>query len=117
MLTWLDAGDLEGEVGAAYLACMDPTRAAHDVLGGMLQVLAQIGAVPRCAVWDQEGSPGCRRCMPATSTSCAPTASGPAPGAPGPSAARPDRPTCGDGAPMCGGRPSPAGDPAPPTAR
>jgi transposase len=39
-------------------AWMVPTRAAHDVLGGMLQVLAQIGAVPRCAVWDQEGCIG-----------------------------------------------------------
>ncbi len=37
---------------------MIPTRAAHDVLAGMLQVLAQIGAVPRCAVWDQEGCIG-----------------------------------------------------------
>jgi transposase len=39
-------------------AWMVPSRAAHDVLGGMLQVLAQIGAVPRCAVWDQEGCIG-----------------------------------------------------------
>ncbi len=37
---------------------MVPSRAAHDVLGGMMQVLAQIGAVPRCAVWDQEGCIG-----------------------------------------------------------
>jgi transposase len=35
-------------------AWMVPTRAGHNVSGGMLQVLAQIGAVPRCAVWDQE---------------------------------------------------------------
>ena len=40
---------------------MVPTRAGHDVLGGMLQVLAQIGAVPRCAVWDQEGCIGAWR--------------------------------------------------------
>jgi transposase len=39
-------------------AWMVPTRAGHDVLAGMLQVLAQIGAVPRCAVWDQEGCIG-----------------------------------------------------------
>ena len=31
-----------------------PSRAAHDVLGEMLQVLDQLGAVPRKAVWDQE---------------------------------------------------------------
>ena len=37
---------------------MVPSRAGHDVLAGMLQVLAQIGAVPRCAVWDQEGCIG-----------------------------------------------------------
>ena len=37
---------------------MVPSRAAHDVLGGMLHVLAQFGAVPRCAVWDQEGCIG-----------------------------------------------------------
>jgi transposase len=42
-------------------AWMVPTRAAHDVLGGMLGVLAQIGAVPRCAVWDQEGCIGAWR--------------------------------------------------------
>jgi len=42
-------------------AWMVPSRAAHDVLGGMLQVLAQIGAVPRCAVWDQEGCIGAWR--------------------------------------------------------
>jgi transposase len=37
---------------------MVATRAAHDVLGGMLRVLEQFGAVPRCAVWDQEGCIG-----------------------------------------------------------
>ena len=39
-------------------ARMVPTRAAHDVLGGMACVLDQIGAVPRMAVWDQEGCIG-----------------------------------------------------------
>lgn len=39
-------------------AWMIPSRAAHDVLGGMNQVLAQFGAVPRRAVWDQEGCIG-----------------------------------------------------------
>ena len=39
-------------------AWMVPTRAAHDVLGGMNHVLAQIGGVPRTAVWDQEGCIG-----------------------------------------------------------
>lgn len=37
---------------------MVPSRAAHDVLAGMLRVLEQFGAVPRCAVWDQEGCIG-----------------------------------------------------------
>lgn len=37
---------------------MVPSRAAHDVLGGMLRVLDQFGAVPRMAVWDQEGCIG-----------------------------------------------------------
>jgi transposase len=37
---------------------MVATRAAHDVLGGMLHVLDQFGAVPRTAVWDQEGCIG-----------------------------------------------------------
>jgi hypothetical protein len=37
---------------------MVPSRAAHDVLGGMLHVLQQFGAVPRKAVWDQEGCIG-----------------------------------------------------------
>ena len=39
-------------------AWMVPSRAAHDVLGGMLQILGQFGAVPRNAVWDQEGCIG-----------------------------------------------------------
>jgi len=39
-------------------AWMVPTRAGHDVLSGMLQVLGQFGAVPRTAVWDQEGCIG-----------------------------------------------------------
>ncbi len=39
-------------------ALMVPSRAAHDVLGGMLDVLGQFGAVPRKAVWDQEGCIG-----------------------------------------------------------
>lgn len=37
---------------------MVPTRAAHDVLGGHLEVVRQFGAVPRTAVWDQEGCIG-----------------------------------------------------------
>jgi transposase len=37
---------------------MVPTRAGHDVLGGMLHVLDQFGAIPRTAVWDQEGCIG-----------------------------------------------------------
>jgi transposase len=37
---------------------MVPSRAAHDVLGGTLHVLDQFGAVPRTAVWDQEGCIG-----------------------------------------------------------
>jgi transposase len=37
---------------------MVPSRAGHDVLGGMLQILGQFGAVPRRAVWDQEGCIG-----------------------------------------------------------
>lgn len=37
---------------------MVPTRAAHDVLGGMPEVFAQYGAVPRLLVWDQEGCIG-----------------------------------------------------------
>jgi transposase len=39
-------------------AHMVPTRAAHDVLAGMLNVINQFGAVPRKAVWDQEGCIG-----------------------------------------------------------
>lgn len=39
-------------------AWMVPSRAAHDVLGGKLRVLEQFGAVPRTAVWDQEGCIG-----------------------------------------------------------
>ncbi len=35
-----------------------PTRAAHDVLSGMLRCFEQIGAVPRTAVWDGEGCIG-----------------------------------------------------------
>jgi transposase len=42
-------------------AWMIPSRVGHDVLGGTLQVLAQIGAVPRCAVWDREGCIGAWR--------------------------------------------------------
>ena len=37
---------------------MVPSRAAHDVLGGMLHVFELFGAVPRTAVWDQEGCIG-----------------------------------------------------------
>jgi transposase len=37
---------------------MVPSRAAPDVLGGMLRVLEQFGALPRTAVWDQEGCIG-----------------------------------------------------------
>ncbi len=39
-------------------AWMVPTRAAHDVLSGMLRCFEQIGAVPRTAVWDGEGCIG-----------------------------------------------------------
>lgn len=39
-------------------AWMVPSRAGHDVLAGMLQVLSQFGALPRTAVWDQEGCIG-----------------------------------------------------------
>lgn len=39
-------------------AWMVPTRSAADVTAGMLQVLAQFGAVPRLWVWDQEGCIG-----------------------------------------------------------
>ena len=37
---------------------MVPSSAGHDVLGGMLHVLDQFGAVPRTVVWDQEGCIG-----------------------------------------------------------
>jgi transposase len=37
---------------------MIPTRQAHDVLGGHLEVLTQFGALPRRVVWDQEGAIG-----------------------------------------------------------
>jgi transposase len=39
-------------------ALMVPSRAAHDVLAGMLHVIEGFGAVPRKAVWDQEGCIG-----------------------------------------------------------
>jgi transposase len=39
-------------------AWMVPSRAAHDVLAGMLQVFGQFGALPRTTVWDQEGCIG-----------------------------------------------------------
>ena len=39
-------------------AVMVPSRAAHDVLGGMLGVIGDFGAVPREVVWDQEGCIG-----------------------------------------------------------
>jgi transposase len=37
---------------------MVPSRESHDVLGGHLEVLRQFRAVPRCALWDQEGAIG-----------------------------------------------------------
>ena len=37
---------------------MITSRTAHDVLGGMLHVIGEFGAVPRKAVWDQEGCIG-----------------------------------------------------------
>jgi len=37
---------------------MIPTRQAHDVLAGHLEVLRQFGALPRRVVWDQEGAIG-----------------------------------------------------------
>ena len=37
---------------------MIPSRQAHDVLGGHLEVLGQFGALPRRVVWDQEGAIG-----------------------------------------------------------
>ncbi len=39
-------------------AWMIPSRQAHDVLGGHLQVLEQFGALPRTVVWDQESAIG-----------------------------------------------------------
>ena len=39
-------------------AWMIPSRQAHDVLGGHLEVLRQFGAVPRKVVWDQESAIG-----------------------------------------------------------
>jgi transposase len=39
-------------------AWMIPSRAAHDVLGGHMEVLRQFGAIPRMVVWDQEGAIG-----------------------------------------------------------
>ncbi|MGI9621233.1 MAG: IS21 family transposase [Acidimicrobiales bacterium] len=39
-------------------AWMVQTRAAHDVLGAMSEVLGQLGGVPRLLVWDQEGCIG-----------------------------------------------------------
>ena len=39
-------------------AWMIPSRQAHDVLGGHLQVLEQFGALPRTVVWDQEAAIG-----------------------------------------------------------
>lgn len=39
-------------------AVMVPSRAAHDVLAGMLHVIGEFGGVPRKAVWDQEGCIG-----------------------------------------------------------
>jgi hypothetical protein len=54
---------LVGVAGFSRLigAWMIPSRQAHDVLGGHLEVLRQFGAVPRKAVWDQEGAIGQRR--------------------------------------------------------
>jgi transposase len=40
---------------------MVPSRGGPDVCGGMLHVLDQFGAVPRTAVWDQEGCIGAWR--------------------------------------------------------
>jgi transposase len=37
---------------------MIPSREAHDLLGGHLEVLRQFRAVPRLVVWDQEGAIG-----------------------------------------------------------
>src|SRR5947207_1666402 len=35
-----------------------PSRQAHDVLGGHLEVLGQFGALSRKVIWDQEASIG-----------------------------------------------------------
>jgi transposase len=47
---------------------MVPTRKAHDVLGGQLEVLRQFGGVPRRLVWDQEACIGRRRAGETTLT-------------------------------------------------
>jgi transposase len=47
---------------------MVPTRQAHDVLGGHLEVLRQFGAIPRRLVWDQESCIGRRRAGETTLT-------------------------------------------------
>ena len=49
-----------GALGFSKLlgAWMIPSREAHDVLGGHLEVIRQFGAVPRMVVWDQEGAIG-----------------------------------------------------------
>jgi transposase len=39
-------------------AWMIPSRQVHDVLGGHLEVIRQLGAVPRRVVWDQESAIG-----------------------------------------------------------
>jgi transposase len=39
-------------------AWMVPTRAAHDVCSGMLRCYEQLGALPKTAVWDNEGCIG-----------------------------------------------------------
>jgi transposase len=51
---------IAGVVGFARFigGWMIPSRQAHDVLGGQLEVLRQFGAVPRMAVWDQEACIG-----------------------------------------------------------
>ena len=61
---------------------MIPTRQAHDVLAGHLEVLTQFGALPRRVVWDQEGAigqwRGASRCSPPSSRrSAAPSGSVP----------------------------------------
>jgi transposase len=51
---------IDGVLGhSRYLGgWMIPSRQAHDVLGGHLEVLGQFGALPRRVVWDQEGAIG-----------------------------------------------------------